>query len=107
MRLICIFRYFKGFFKFRSSFYILISGHVVVQTGRKKLAVLEKGQCFGEIAYLTGEARSATIISKEECILLKISSTLLEGLSKDIQLLFFKNFTQTIIKRLSKGVTKA
>ena len=88
------------------TFYILISGKVVVKTGSKRVAVLEKGQCFGEMAYLTGEARSATIISKEECILLKISSTLLEGLSKDIQLLFFKNFTQTIITRLSKGATK-
>jgi serine/threonine-protein kinase len=84
------------------SFYILISGQVLVQTGSKEVAVLEKGQCFGEMAYLTGEARSATIITKEECILLKISSTLLNGLSEDIQLLFFKNFTQTIIKRLSK-----
>ena len=88
------------------SFYILISGQVVVKTGTKKLAVLEKGQCFGEMAYLTGEARTATIITKDECILLKVSSTLLEGLSKDIQLLFFKNFTQTIIKRLSKAPTK-
>ena len=84
------------------SFYILISGQVLVQTGSEEVAVLEKGQCFGEMAYLTGEARSATIITKEECILLKISSTLLNGLSEDIQLLFFKNFTQTIIKRLSK-----
>jgi len=88
------------------SFYILISGQVLVQTRSKEVAVLEKGQCFGEMAYLTGEARSATIITKEECILLKISSTLLNGLSEDIQLLFFKNFTQTIIKRLSKGATK-
>ena len=89
------------------SFYILISGQVLVQTGSEEVAVLEKGQCFGEMAYLTGEARSATIITKEECVLLKISSTLLNGLSEDIQLLFFKNFTQTIIKRLSKGATKA
>ncbi|MBE9593405.1 MAG: cyclic nucleotide-binding domain-containing protein, partial [Proteobacteria bacterium] len=87
------------------SFYILISGQVLVQTGSEEVAVLEKGQCFGEMAYLTGEARSATIITKEECVLLKISSTLLNGLSEDIQLLFFKNFTQTIIKRLSKGAT--
>jgi len=88
------------------SFYILISGQVLIQTGSEEVAVLEKGQCFGEMAYLTGEPRTATIITKEECILLKISSTLLEGLSKNIQLLFFKNFTQTIIKRLSKGATK-
>ena len=85
------------------SFYILISGQVLVQTGTEEVAVLEKGQCFGEMAYLTGEARSATIITKEECIFLKFSSTLLNGLSEAIQLLFFKNFTQTIIKRLSKG----
>jgi CRP-like cAMP-binding protein len=58
---------------------------------------------FGEMAYLTGEARTATIISKRDCILLKFSSTLLSRLSESIQLLFFKNFTQTIIKRLSKG----
>lgn len=87
------------------SFYILISGQVLVQTGTEEVAVLEKGQCFGEMAYLTGEARSATIITKEECIFLKFSSTLLNGLSEAIQLLFFKNFTQTIIKRLSKGTT--
>ena len=85
------------------SFYILISGQVIVRKGGKDVAVLEKGQCFGEMAYLTGEARSATIITKNECILLKFSSTLLNRLSKSIQLLFFKNFTQTIIRRLSKN----
>jgi len=85
------------------SFYILISGQVIVRKGSKDVAVLEKGQCFGEMAYLTGEARSATIITKDECIILKFSSTLLNKLSESIQLLFFKNFTQTIIKRLSEG----
>lgn len=85
------------------SFYILISGQVTVRKGSEELAVLESGQCFGEMAYLTGEARSATIISKNECILLKFSATLLNRLPESIQLIFFKNFTQTIIKRLSKG----
>lgn len=85
------------------SFYILISGQVIVRKGDKDLATLEKGVVFGEMAYLTGEARTATIISKNDCILLKFSSTLLNRLSESIQLLFFKNFTQTIIKRLSKG----
>lgn len=82
-------------------FYILISGQVVVRKGKKVVTTLEKGQCFGEMAYLTGEARNATIATKNECILLKFSSTLLDGLSESIQLLFFKNFTQTIIHRLS------
>ena len=85
------------------SFYILISGEVVVRKGRNEVAVLEKGQCFGEMAYLTGEARTASIIAKNECILLKFSSTLLDKLSESIQLWFFKNFTTTILKRLSKS----
>ncbi len=82
-------------------FYILISGQVVVRKGKKVVTTLEKGQCFGEMGYLTGEARNASIATKNECILLKFSSTLLDGLSESIQLLFFKNFTQTIIHRLS------
>jgi eukaryotic-like serine/threonine-protein kinase len=89
------------------SFYILTKGKVIVQKGNRAVAVLERGECFGEMAYLTGEARSATIIANEECILLQFSSTLLNGLSNNIQLLFFKNFTRTIIKRFSKGDTKA
>jgi serine/threonine-protein kinase len=85
------------------SFYILISGQVTVQKGGREVATLESGVCFGEMAYLTGEARSATIISKDECILLKFCATLLNKLPESIQLLFYKNFTQTLIKRLSGG----
>jgi eukaryotic-like serine/threonine-protein kinase len=85
------------------SFYILISGEVLVRKEDKDVAALIKGQCFGEMAYLTGEARTASIIAKNDCILLKFSSTLLEGLSESIQLLFFKNFTATILQRLSKS----
>jgi CRP-like cAMP-binding protein len=81
----------------------LISGQVIARKGGEDVAILEKGKCFGEMAYLTGKARSATIITSDECILLKFSSTLLNRLSESIQLLFFKNFTQTMIKRLSEG----
>ncbi len=85
------------------SFYVLISGQVAVINGDTTVAVIEKGECFGEMAYLTGNARSATIISQNECILLKFSSTLLEKLSESIQLIFHRNFTKTIISRLSKN----
>jgi len=85
------------------TFYILISGQVIVRKGSEEVTVLVNGECFGEMAYLTGEARTATIVSEDECILLKFSSTLLNRLPESIQLLFFKNFSQTIIRRLSKG----
>ena len=79
----------------------MISGKVLVQKGKKDVTVLEKGECFGEMAYLTGEARSASIITKDDCILLRFSSTLLDRLSESIQVLFYKNFTQTILRRLA------
>jgi serine/threonine protein kinase len=85
------------------SFYILISGDVTVRKGQKVVNTLGKGECFGEMSYLTGEARNATIVTDNECVLLKFSSTLLDGLSEAIQLLFFKNFTQTVIRRLSQS----
>jgi serine/threonine protein kinase len=85
------------------SFYILISGEVIVRKGHKVVTTLGKGQCFGEMSYLTGEARNASIVTENDCIMLKFSSTLLDGLSEAIQLLFFKNFTQTIIHRLSNS----
>jgi serine/threonine protein kinase len=85
------------------SFYILISGELLVRKADRDVAVLEKGQCFGEMAYLTGEARTASIIAKGDSILLRFSSTLLEMLSESIQLRFFKYFTTSILKRLSKS----
>jgi len=89
------------------SFYVLISGQVMVRKAGEGVTILDSGECFGEMAYLTGENRSATIISKTECILLKFSATLLNGLPESIQLLFFKNFIQTVIKRLSKGTRQS
>jgi len=89
--------------KIDDSFYILISGQVTVLKGDRHVAVLQRGECFGEMAYLTGEARSATITSQNKCILLNSSSTLLNRLSESIQLIFFKNFTKAIISRLSKN----
>jgi serine/threonine protein kinase len=85
------------------AFYILISGDALVRKGDRDVAVLTKGQCFGEMAYLSGEARTASIITKSDCILLKFSATLMEKLSESIQLLFFKNFTTAMLKRLSKS----
>ena len=88
--------------RFIHSFYILISGQVVVRKHEKDVAILDKGECFGEIAYLTGKARSASVVSNNNCLLLNFSPTLLNKLSESIQLLFFKNFTNAVISRLSR-----
>jgi serine/threonine-protein kinase len=84
------------------SFYIILSGVVGVQKTEKNIAKIAKGECFGEMAYLQGQSRIATIKAETDCILLKISGTLLDKSSESIQLLFQKNFAITLVKRLSR-----
>jgi serine/threonine-protein kinase len=84
------------------SFFIIISGSVAVQKKKKNIATITRGECFGEMAYLQGQSRMATILAETDCILLKISGTLLDKSSESIQLLFQKNFAFTLVKRLSK-----
>lgn len=84
------------------SFFIILSGRVAVQKGKKKIATINRGDCFGEMAYLQGQSRVATIAAETDCSLLKISGTLLDKSSESIQLLFQKNFAMTLVRRLSK-----
>jgi serine/threonine-protein kinase len=87
------------------SFYIILSGKAAVQKDAKMLALIGRGECFGEMAYLSGRARGATVKALTDCILMKISATLLDRSPEAIQLKFLKNFALTLLRRLSKKNT--
>ena len=59
--------------------FVLESGRIgVYKTTNGKpvrLAVLEKGAMFGEMAAITGERRSATTIALEPCVVVRISKS--------------------------------
>lgn len=88
------------------SFYIILSGNAVVRKQKKNIAAIGRGECFGEMAYLSGESRTATVKADTDCILLKISSMLLDKSSNEIQLLFLKKFAMTLLRRLSSSLDK-
>ena len=50
-------------------FYVIKKGSVIVWRDEKRVRELEKGNCFGELALLSNEPRSATIQAKEHCTL--------------------------------------
>ena len=86
------------------AFFIIIGGQVKVVKDGKLLNVLKEGDCFGEMAYLSGgkgARRSASIISVSEVQLLRIQATQLESLSEGCQLRFNREFLRTLIERLS------
>lgn len=49
------------------SLYILASGQVRVHIGSRELATLKKEDCFGEMAVLDAEPRSASVTTLEPC----------------------------------------
>ncbi len=83
------------------SFYVILSGKATVRKNNMDIAAIGRGECFGEMAYLSGDSRTATVVANTECILLKISAMLLDKSSKEIQLLFLKRFAITLLRRLS------
>jgi hypothetical protein len=50
-------------------FYLIKKGSVIVWRDEKRIRELEKGSCFGELALLSNEPRSATIQAKDYCTL--------------------------------------
>ena len=50
-------------------FYVIKKGSVIVWNEDKKIRELEKGNCFGELALLSNEPRSASLQAKDYCSL--------------------------------------
>ncbi len=86
------------------SFFIILSGRAAVHKDDKKIAFIGRGECFGEMSYLSGQARTATVTADTDTVLMKISATLLDRASESMQLIFLKNFALTLVKRLSQSI---
>lgn len=84
------------------SFYVIISGAVdVVKTG-VFVDTLVSGDCFGEMGFVSGRQRTASISTREASTLMKFQSAQIERTSLNCQLRFHKLFLHTLINRLSR-----
>jgi serine/threonine protein kinase len=89
------------------SVYILTSGQVIIRKNGMAMGILEQGDCFGEIGYVTKFKRVASIVATAPVSLLKISSALVGRVSTDCQLRLCKVFLRTLVRRLSSPVELA
>jgi len=83
------------------TFYIILSGQAKVRKDDKDIALIDTGDCFGEMALIAGQARVANVVSDTDCILIKIRASLLDSASDSLKYLFYKNFATTLVRRLS------
>ena len=85
------------------AFYVLVSGSVLVRKGTKSIAILRRGDCFGEMGYISKTRRTATILATSPVDIMKINATLIEQLTKDTQLRFHRVVLRTRVERLTRA----
>lgn len=83
------------------SFYIVLSGLVIVEKNGQQIDSLQEGNCFGEMGYLTKAKRSASVIAKTDVSLIQVNASTLDRAAEDTQLRFLKVFVKTLIGRLA------
>jgi eukaryotic-like serine/threonine-protein kinase len=90
-----------------NSLYILLAGLAEVRKGKQLITLLEKGDVFGEIGFLYAVRRTASVVATTDVMALKVNSTLLEQMSEQCQLHYYKVFTENLILRLALTTDKA
>lgn len=85
-----------------NTFYILVDGSAKVIKGKRLLNVMQKGDCFGEMAYISGKPvpRSATVTASTDVTVIKIPPQQLQKLSDQCQLHFNQAFLRVLAERL-------
>lgn len=84
------------------SFFILVSGSVSVERAGRRLGMLRRGDCFGEIGYVAPARRTVSIVAREPVEILRVNATLMEQASLETQLRFTKVFLRNLIARLAR-----
>ncbi len=82
--------------------FIITAGSVDVSKEGVPLHSLGEGDCFGEMGYLNKSRRTATVTATGPLAVMKVNPTLLEQVTVDCQLRFYKVFMRVLSERLSR-----
>lgn len=89
-----------------NAFYVITSGEATTRVGGKTVGRLTRGDCFGEISFLLGRKRSATISAVNECSLLKLNPEKIEILAPETQIKLYRLFAKTLAGYLLRAEGK-
>lgn len=90
------------------TFYIIANGSVRVVKQGRLLSLLHKGDCFGEMAHLTGRdaKRTTDVFAKTELKLIGIEPEILARASANCRYQFGEAFLRMLVKRLAVANTR-
>ncbi len=86
-----------------TAFYIIAKGGVEVSKDDVTIGRMYQGDCFGETAFIKSEQRLASITARTDVTLMVVSSSLLDKVSIETQLQYYRIFLETLVTRLSKA----
>ncbi|MEM7255314.1 MAG: serine/threonine-protein kinase [Pseudomonadota bacterium] len=84
-----------------SCFYLVVDGELSVQKAESEFSTLVRGDCFGELGALTGQQRTATVLSKSKSRVLSVPAALLETATPTCQMRLKSLFLELLAKRLT------
>ena len=88
-----------------NSFYIVLSGVVIIEKEGSVVNILQEGDCFGEMGYLSQARRIASAIARTDVSLMKVNDSTIDRAAEATQLRFHKAFVRTLIGRLTDATT--
>lgn len=83
------------------SFFILASGDADIVVGGRTISALTKGECAGELGYLSESNRIASVVARGDVLAMRIDDMHMEWASLPCQLRFNKELQRVLIERLS------
>jgi CRP-like cAMP-binding protein len=91
-----------------TSFFFLASGQAKVTLGGRLLNMVNGGECFGEMSWITGgeQPRHATVESMTDCLLAEFEPPALDGMSLGAQLQLTRALVRNVSERLALANTR-
>lgn len=85
-----------------TAFYVLVVGEVGVVKQGREVARLSRGDCFGEMGYLSKGPRTASIVAQTGVACLRVNGALNQWASLPCQMRLNRAFQETLVERLAR-----